>query len=31
MAADDLATQGAKASVAMILILLNQNNSVPKH
>ena len=29
MGADVLATQGARASTAMILTLLNQNNSVP--
>ena len=29
MAADDLATQGARASASMILTLLNRINSVP--
>ena len=29
MAADGLATQGARASAAMLLTLLNQDNSVP--
>ena len=29
MAADDLATQGARASATMILTLLNRINSVP--
>ena len=29
MAADGLSTQGAKASAAMILTQLNQDNSVP--
>ena len=28
MAVDDLATQGAKASATMILIMLNRNKSV---
>ena len=31
MAADDLATQGASASAAMILTELNWDNSVPAH
>ena len=31
MAADDLATQGARASAAMVFTMLNRINSVPVH